>query len=89
MLSILALAGCATQTFNLHEDVAENVANESTHHFLISGLGQKKIINAAEVCGGAENVMKVETEYDVLDNVFAFITFGIYTPTTARVYCSK
>ena len=28
---------------------------------LISGIGQKKTVDAAKICGGAENVVKTET----------------------------
>ena len=31
-----------------------------THHFFVSGIGQKKIVDAAKICGGAENVVKTE-----------------------------
>ena len=27
-----------------------------THHFFVSGIGQKKTVDAAKICGGAENV---------------------------------
>ena len=32
-----------------------------THHFFVSGIGQKKTVDAAKICGGAENVAKTET----------------------------
>ena len=31
------------------------------HHFFVSGIGQKKTVDAAKICGGAENVVKTET----------------------------
>ena len=27
-----------------------------THHFFVSGIGQKKTVDAAKICGGAENI---------------------------------
>ena len=27
-----------------------------THHFFVSGIGQKETVDAAKICGGAENV---------------------------------
>ena len=47
----------------------------------------EETVDAAKICGGAENVVKTETQqtFDLL----GFITFlGIYTPLEARVYCS-
>ena len=29
-----------------------------TYHFFVSGIGQKKTVDAAKICGGAENVVK-------------------------------
>ena len=33
-----------------------------THHFFVSGIRQKKTVDAAKICGGAENVVKTETQ---------------------------
>ena len=29
-----------------------------THHFFVSGIGQKKTVDAAKICGGAEMLLK-------------------------------
>ena len=31
-----------------------------THHFFVSGIGRRKTVDAAKICGGAENVVKTE-----------------------------
>ena len=36
-----------------------------THHFFVSGIGEKKTVDAAKICGGAENVVKTETRQNV------------------------
>ena len=33
-----------------------------THHFFVSGIGQLQNYYAAKICGGAENVVKTETQ---------------------------
>ena len=38
--------------------------------------------------GGAENVVKTETQQTFVNGLLGFITLGIYTPLEARVYCS-
>ena len=58
-----------------------------THHF-VSGIGQKKTVDAAKICGGAENVVKTETQQTFVNGLLGFITLGIYGPLEARVYCS-
>ena len=61
-----------------------------THHFFVSGIGQKKTVDAAKICGGAENVVKTETQQTFVNGLLGFITLGIYTPLLeARVYCSQ
>ena len=46
-------------------------------------------IDAAKICGGAENVVKTETQQTFVNGLLGFITLGIYTPLEARVYCSQ
>ena len=48
------------------------------HHFFVSGIGEKTV-NAAKICGGAENV-KAETQQTFVNGLLGFITLGIYTP---------
>ena len=50
-----------------------------THHFFVSGIGQKKTVDAAKICGGAENVVKTETQQTFVNGLLGFITLGIYT----------
>ena len=56
-----------------------------THHFFVSGIGQKTV-DAAKICGGAENVVETETQQTFVNGLLGFITLGIYTPLEARVY---
>ena len=60
-----------------------------THHFFVSGIGQKKTVDAAKICGGAENVVKTETQQTFVNGLLGFITLKLYTPLEARVYCSQ
>ena len=86
---IAVLSGCATQTYLINGNTALEPVEEKSEHFFISGIGQKKTVDAAEVCGGVENVVKVETEQTFMNGFLAALTWGIYTPRTARVYCKS
>ena len=56
-----AITGCAQQTFTVQNKPAASSAKETiTHHFFVSGIGQKKTVDAAKICGGAENVVKTK-----------------------------
>ena len=48
-------------------------------------LEQKKTVDAAKICGGAENDKKTETQQTFVNGLLGFITLGIYTPLEARV----
>ena len=55
----LLITGCA-QPFTVQNKPAAVAPKETiTHHFFVSGIGQKKTVDAsAKICGGAENVVK-------------------------------
>ena len=36
-----------------------------THHFFVSGIGAKKTVDAAKICGGAENVVKTRNPANI------------------------
>lgn len=85
----ILLSGCAKQGFDMKPEVPATPAKEVTHHFFISGLGQEKNIDAAAVCGGADRVARTETQLTFMNGFLNVVTFGIYTPREARVYCDK
>ncbi|HBB2986563.1 TPA: serum resistance lipoprotein Bor [Escherichia coli] len=86
----LLITGCAQQTFTVQNKPAAVAPKETiTHHFFVSGIGQKKTVDTAKICGGAENVVKTETQQTFVNGLLGFITLGIYTPLEARVYCSQ
>ena len=55
----LCITGCAQQTFTVQNKPAAVAPKETiTHHFFVSGIGQKKTVDAAKICGGAEMLLK-------------------------------
>ena len=85
----LLITGCAQQTFTVQNKPAAVAPKETiTHHFFVSGnWAEKKTVDAAKICGGAENVIKkTETQQTFVNGLLGFITLGIYTPLEARVY---
>ena len=88
--ALALLAGCAQQTFTVQNKPAA-VAPKETITIISSflELGRRKLSDAAKICGGAENVVKTETQQTFVNGLLGFITLGIYTPLEARVYCSQ
>ena len=51
----LLITGCAQQTFTVQNKPAAVAPKEAiTHHFFVSGIGQKETVDAAKICGGAK-----------------------------------
>ena len=87
----LLITGCAQQTFTVQNKPAAVAPKETiTHHFfsVSPGIGWRKLKHAAKICGGAENVVKTETQQTFVKWIARFYYLGIYTPS-ARVYCSQ
>ena len=68
-------------------------STKGNHHpsFLRFWNWTEETVDAAKICGGAENVVKQKTwQQTFVNGLLGFITFlGIYTPLEARVYCSQ
>lgn len=89
MLTVAMLAGCANQRFNIAGELPlePKAKSEESQSFFVNGIGQKQTVDAAKVCGGAAKVEGVAVEQSGMDVLLGMMTFGIYTPRTARVYC--
>lgn len=83
----LFATGCARQTFLINGN--DGTVTENMQMFFVAGIGQGKTVDAADVCGSASQVAKVETEMTFLDSLIGSLSSGIVTPRTARVYCSQ
>jgi len=85
------ISACATQTFPINPNLSSSTipTQEDRQPFFIGGLGQTQSMNAAEICGDASKIIKVETEHTFLDGFLNFLSSGLYTPRVARVYCAK
>jgi hypothetical protein len=57
--------------------------------FFVNGIGQEQEIDAAQICGGADKIAKVQVQQTFLDGLLTGITFGLYTPRDARVFCRR
>ena len=86
----LLITGCAlARTFTVQNNRQQVAPKETiTHHFFVSGIGQKKTVDAAKICGYAEMLLN-ETQQTFVNGLPGFITLGIYTQLEARVYCSQ
>ena len=73
---------CAQQTFTVQNKPAA-VAPKEPSPIISSRFwnwAEEKTVDAAKICGGAENVVKTETQQTFVNGLLGFITLGIYTP---------
>lgn len=91
MIALIAttVSGCAQQTFSINKGVTTVPQEVITHDFFVSGIGLAKQIDAAQVCGGTDKVVRTEVQQTFVNGLLGVLTFGIHTPREARVYCSK
>ena len=74
------------QTFTVQNKPAAVAPKETIPSFLRFWNWAEETVDAAKICGGAENVVKTETQQTFVNGLLGFITLGIYTPLEARVY---
>lgn len=85
----LLLGACSQQAFVINKDTAASAALNKSQTFYVYGVNQTQTISAAEVCGGADKVAKVESQLTFKNWLLGTLTLGIYAPREARVYCNS
>ena len=76
----LLIAGCAQQTFTVQNKPAAVAPKKTiTHHFFVSGIGQKKTVDAAKICGGAEMLLKQKFMETFVNGLLGFIAEHLYS----------
>ena len=82
----LLITGCAQQTFTVQNKPAAVAPETIAHHFFVSGIGQKKTVDAAKICGGAENVVKNRNPANIRKWIARFYYFRhLYSAGSACV----
>ena len=85
----LLITGCAQQTFTVQNKPAAVAPRKHHPSFLRFWNWAEENCRCSQICGGAENVVKTETQQTFVNGLLGFITLSIYTPLEARVYCSQ
>lgn len=85
----LFLCSCATQSYNINGGGGNDPNKEVMQPFFVGGLGQTQEMDAASICGGADKIARVESHMSFIDGLLGGLSFGVYTPRQAKVYCTK
>ena len=90
LLATALFAGCSNQKFHFNDTNSAFMPNmETSQPFFVGGIVQESHVDVAKICGSAAKVARVETIQAPVDCVLSVLTFGIYSPRTAKVYCTK
>ena len=86
------LTGCAasthyTNTVPINQEPKKATATQ-WDHFFIGGIGQESELDAADICGDPESVIKTTGVLTPGNWLVGVLTLGIYTPLTSEVYCA-
>ena len=87
-LALLITRMCSTDVYCSKQTGSSSTKGNHHPSFLRFWNWAEETVDAAKICGGAENVVKTETQQTFVNGLLGFITLGIYTPLEARVYCS-
>ena len=87
----LLITGCAQQTFYCSKQTGNGNFPRKPSPIISSflELGREENCQCSQNCGGAENVVKTETQQTFVNGLLGFITLSIYTPLEARVYYTQ
>jgi len=90
LLLTTAIAACSTVTIRPQGGVKDSSRADyiDSKPFYLGGPIGKHKVDVNEVCEGKE-VTQMQTVTTSSDWFFSVITFGIYTPRTAKVWCEE
>jgi len=87
VLCIALVSGCATVTASSDGSRRSDAPTWSSRMwFLFGGFISDKHVDVREVCGG-RSAVQVQSQHTFVDGLIGFLTFGILSPRTAKVWC--
>lgn len=91
ILLLLTLSACSTVSVQLQEQPQKynyvQPSKQYTAYFFVFGIAQTRNVDAVELCGGADKIVKVNSFYRPLDYIIMTVTFNLVMPKTIRIYC--
>lgn len=86
---LLLTAACSTQTQIINKDLYAQASSDEWTHFFVAGIGQESKRNAAQICGGSQNIVKISTHQSFLNGLASVLSYNLYYPRTSKVYCAR
>lgn len=87
-LLVTLISACSTVTIRPHGGAKDNSTPDylDSKPFYFGGPVGKHQVNVNEACEGSE-VTQMQSTMTASDWILSFVTFGIYTPRTAKIWC--
>ena len=63
---------CSTDVYCSKQTGSSSTKETITHHFFVSGIGQKKTVDAIKICGGAEILLK-RSQQTFVNGLLSFV----------------
>jgi hypothetical protein len=81
--------GCSTVTIREKglSKISSGPTYEASKPYFLWGLVGEHHIDVSSACNG-KVPRQMQAQHTVLDSILSMITFGIYSPRTARIWCS-
>lgn len=89
VLLLVFFVGCSTVTIRPGggPKLSTNPTWSSSKPFFLGGLIGSHSVNVDQICG-SRGVKQMQTQDTFLDGLLQVLTFGIYFPRTAKVWCN-
>jgi hypothetical protein len=86
----VVLAGCATVTVTKNESrrITRSPDYSDSKSFFFWGLVGRHEVDVAYVCRG-NPAEQLQTQMTFVDGLLTGITWGLYAPRTAKVWCAR
>lgn len=86
---VLLLSSCATQPLYIKSESPGAAATLVRHqNFYFMGLGQEKPFDAKQLCADlSKEVHRMDIGQTASDVGWSWLTLGVYTPRTIKIYC--
>ena len=82
----LLITGCAQQTFTVQTTGSSSTKGTITYHFLVSGIGQKKLSMQPKFVAAQKMLLKQKLQQTFVNGLLGFITLGhLYSAGSACV----
>lgn len=90
LMAVVLLSACSSVTIQpeARAKISSEPSYHQSRHFFFWGLVGEERVNVKQVCG-RDKVVQMQSQQTLADGALAFVTLGIYSPHSIKVWCEK